>query len=1430
MSPLGTLEAPERRPDTELDSSVDNLNAMLPDLGAIDFDKEKAEFDAQAEQTNEAHSDDQDVNLEASVTPEVPADIHEEITRVRDALAQTPARPIAPAAPAPRPQQPPVQPPAGQQGPQPPQEQQPPAQPAPGHDVPRFTLGIVDQTKDARVMAGRAADEQLGVETNEGAESGGKLKTFIRSVWKMGSLKPWFRQRRKNKALNEIVEQQDVYLHDGATDEERKQARLAAVDRFVRGRGYYSESAGEQRAELAADSPLATGLKDIIRQATDPQGQRPSNDELKRRYQELVAQHPDELKGEGRVTAHNLIEVIDNMRGADLHRDALQHAITNMAIITGESRAESNKNEHSALNDRIIDKLERLNTKLAGKGGALGFVGNLAPEGVISLGITGAMIAAGAARDSLIRKAGWAIAPGVGGAAVGALRGWSDANQRIRQHESERESGKVFQNDKRRQALDALMYEDKPARELIDTLRNTANREKITEGDEALKAALKALAEVTVRQGFFDDGKKVIRFSPGAKKQGELRDLADARRDAAVLLGSHISTFDQQTRERLGFPDGADINSIQELPEFGGQIVREIQADIDQKDKDRRGYKLKTGAGAGAIRGAVFSAGVSFGINVAAGGIAELYDGGSKAETVSQSALVNQNNEISINGDYTIESDFSGLNTSNFDVKGPDGNVVIDNIHKDPITGKIDDADLKRLVDAGFEVKPIDIPAVTETTTVSLGDYINSHPQEFRQLDIQWMDNNTTAFDLNEQGGQLVANPDGTVTITQNMTAGGSFHDGMGIDMTDTSPYPNVFDMAFKQPDGTFLHKTFNYGEPIPKPWADMLYQKDDGTWGFKGGEGSHVSWGKLEGDTFYSAASVPSDGESINITDTVEKTPASTSYEIKGLEHHSEAFPTIAVVGVPGTRGLTKTIDRPPEVPPYRPDYRPSYTAERREELVRDMSPRLQENPGADLDPGEELTWFSEELERREGSEYVEAIRRDIASTPELSNVSENIRTITTIPVAAASESENIYSTLSLYAKQDPKQVKNNMILLNVNWLDTAMKDSKKRNGINKTMQEIERARNDFPDLNIAVMKREYNAKKVEASGGVIGYVASDLLNTALLTLNENIKNGSLPHDADVAIIRQDADMRGMSRHYLAQLEKSMSSNKEVDVFHGSIRYDVRSQDRYPGLGIVTNFSQAMGVINSSQGRLWTVGINSVARAATLAAVGGLGKLTWTGAGSDDVNMGTRITSARGGATRGGAYSPDGYLQMAEAPKGRRVAVSVAGMTVDTSADRLIPQYLKGRYFGAAWNSSDSGKTSFGDGPGGYRDRTKDADIMRRIKHENVNGKEIYERIEKNMNGELNYANPETARRVLSMFFAGVPNAYQIGGEIGSGSASFTLLPAGRDFIKQRIIRETNGSRGAGYGARKMRQLYGMRKGRRNPVARESPLVSPSR
>ena len=107
---------------------------------------------------------------------------------------------------------------------------------------------------------------------------------------------------------------------------------------------------------------------------------------------------------------------------------------------------------------------------------------------------------------------------------------------------------------------------------------------------------------------------------------------------------------------------------------------------------------------------------------------------------------------------------------------------------------------------------------------------------------------------------------------------------------------------------------------------------------------------------------------------------------------------------------------------------------------------------------------------------------------------------------MAAVSESENIYNTLSLFAQQDNADIEKSLILLNVNWLDEARSDPEKAANILRTMAEIDRARKDFPHLRIATIEREYNRESVERTGGVIGYVAQDLQSAPLLWLQQQI------------------------------------------------------------------------------------------------------------------------------------------------------------------------------------------------------------------------------------------------------------------------------------------------------------------------------------
>jgi hypothetical protein len=146
----------------------------------------------------------------------------------------------------------------------------------------------------------------------------------------------------------------------------------------------------------------------------------------------------------------------------------------------------------------------------------------------------------------------------------------------------------------------------------------------------------------------------------------------------------------------------------------------------------------------------------------------------------------------------------------------------------------------------------------TVTEKITAAEYAQSHPGEMRHFkDVRLFTNNTERIDLNELGGQLGKGPEGTVRVWDTMTKNGSIDGGDSLNMINRSN--NVFTIALKQPDGTHIHKIFEYGQDVGKPWADMMYQKQDGTWGFKGD--GYIAWGQSADETLNVAASIKGDG-----------------------------------------------------------------------------------------------------------------------------------------------------------------------------------------------------------------------------------------------------------------------------------------------------------------------------------------------------------------------------------------------------------------------------------------------------------------------------------------------------------------------------------------------------------------------------------------
>ena len=488
------------------------------------------------------------------------------------------------------------------------------------------------------------------------------------------------------------------------------------------------------------------------------------------------------------------------------------------------------------------------------------------------------------------------------------------------------------------------------------------------------------------------------------------------------------------------------------------------------------------------------------------------------------------------------------------------------------------------------------------------------------------------------------------------------------------------------------------------------------------------------------------------------------------------------------------------------------------------ETSPRLLDNPNTALNPQQELSWYRKLLRKKAGAERVERIDQTIASTDVLNSFSGDISAVVTIPVKASQslESESIYHVIEkAYASQDRASLDQTLLLLNVNWSDQEPSDPVKKAAIDQTLAEIERAKKDFPQVRIASFESVYTAQQVQ--DGIIGYVARDLYDTALLGLEKAMSDGRIASDRDVLIIRNDADPKGMSTRYLGRFIEDVEKHPETDVFTGTLTFDSSRAEDLPGFQYSTNFMQLINTIASVRdGNVHFVGANAGVRASSLAAVGSIGFDSYTGVGSDDKEVGNRIVSARTAAagrpaslsslyraiTGGRRYRPSGQEQ-----SDRKIGRRVAGARIESDSDRLEKAYRVGIPVIKSWDND-----AF-DGANGYIGRSDALSALGDLTPEDLrnNPDPVIDRIIEDMTASINISDTSESviRTALAFTFSssktrseGLLSAYSLS-KRSNGTYALSVTKAGREMILNHMMRDGKG-RFESYAARKRRQLYG--------------------
>lgn len=1315
-------------------------------------------------------------------------------------------------------------------------------------------LVIVDQSRDALSAARDEADRRLTEELNEG----GKFKHFMNGIWKGNLAKNYYRAKYTQEAKESIEASQDVLLFNSDSTEKRSRAMESTIERF---QGEYDElihtDAGERRDTINETSEAVIEVKTLIKRYCEGDlSDENIVEEKNRLLQALRDSHGPEGMSKSIVTVDNIISIARSVKAAVEHGQSLDNTINSIKFISGEAlngvRSEAKYNSV----EKVIDKLSQ--TK----------IGSLVGPNTIIAATTIAASLLKVGSHSVVGAVTKTILPGVGAGLWSGVR----ENKRMKddraQHLRESAQGEEFSVDsKRRAELEETQYDTVTANDLTEHLRSVGSDELLDGSQDALRAALEALAAVETRIKMSDRKKlDLITFTDATAVGDERLNLDITRAKLKVALDSRLT---QDKRQELGLDTAKSISDL--LSEQSETYAEILDKDITEKDKlfnKLKTRKVAKAAISGVISGVVFGLAtqeITAAIDPTRSGLLEqLWDaknttvGDVEHQTILHGLVTGDQitNHIAPSGTYelgefageseiSVSSDHSLVDNSDgtFSLIDPNGNVSADHIAVNS-DGTLSNESIQKLHELGMTVSDKSFTTedvISSTTEVNADEYMDKHLAETVHVKRDfYFDNDTSVSDKNEMrlhwgGNNGVAADGGFEMSVARMTAEGSINGDNSIDWqqaaasgelklaisatVDTQSQVFMVDIS---PDGSI---SIPEGSP-----AAEFFSNEDGKAVFHGAyaEVVHVASVDENGvEHIRPLATAVGDRNPGLIQDTVSETIKThhAVYEIttSGYETTTEAFTEMApVIPINSRQSIESTKERTENTVDNYYGYNGEGDISEREvvKMTNERSPRLKLDPESTLLPQEELNWYREELLKRRGADGLDQLEKAIEKSDELKDMAGDVETIVTIPVAAVQEADTIYGALSLYGAQSKESLKKSLVFLNLNWLDIAMSDEQKRNSIIKSRNEIERARKDFPDLKIAVVENEYRAEKAKETGGVIGYVAADLVDTVLLAIQKRMSSGVMKADHEVVLIRNDADPDGMSGRYLESYQRAINDpkNKDIDVFKGVTRFGVKWAEKYPGFAVASNFASALSVSLSRRGLPATGGANFALKASTLAAVGGLGVMERTGAGSDDGAIGRRIRLARWGVGvfPRGELSQSSILANGKTVPYRATAAHVYGATVDTNPSRLIPYYIQGASYSNAWGSD------FSSGAGGYRDRAAGMKVVPEGKSEISNDWNMqFKGIEESITSELRWNGVEDCRRVLSIFFSHVPGAYVIKDEEASNGlyghkSKFEFTDVGREYLMKRFERD-------GYGKTLRLNKYRNNSGRTG----RSPLIS---
>ncbi len=279
-------------------------------------------------------------------------------------------------------------------------------------------------------------------------------------------------------------------------------------------------------------------------------------------------------------------------------------------------------------------------------------------------------------------------------------------------------------------------------------------------------------------------------------------------------------------------------------------------------------------------------------------------------------------------------------------------------------------------------------------------------------------------------------------------------------------------------------------------------------------------------------------------------------------------------------------------------------------------ISSTLQSNPSAKLSFNKETDEYFQRMTNMEPAYLAEVLHYSKHLPP----MNPKCKMTICIPVAAHEEGANIINTLELYSHQSTPS-ENFEVLLFLN------RPANKPDITTPLVREFCKKNN---KIKIHYVTKVFNQTKGEVfSIGICRRYMGDI--TLARARERNTKNGL--SDREHLITTNDADLKDISPEYSSRIFRYFQEHPNKDCAVGRIDWDREMFRQYPNIYLTCRFQQYINYHNRNKRKtvISTSGANSVYKASTYAALGGVPYSNYYGHG-EDTTFGDMIQILRHG------------------------------------------------------------------------------------------------------------------------------------------------------------------------------------------------------